>query len=79
MATTSDTLVQDSWICSALIVAALFVAGIIKDVPSTVRLTTPRDVVQMLAAIITIGTPNIPASVVTGTGTLSPFFDPYNI
>lgn len=38
-----------AWICSALMVAGLLSAGILKSAPTTVRLATPRDVLCMLA------------------------------
>ncbi len=46
-----------SWICSALITAALLTAGIIKGAPATVRLATPRDVLVACAALTPIGEP----------------------
>ena len=40
-----------SWICSALQTAALLTAGIVHAAPASVRLSTPRDVLMMCAAL----------------------------
>jgi hypothetical protein len=45
---------SDTWICSALQTAALLTAGVIKGAPATVRLATPRDVLQQCAALVPI-------------------------
>lgn len=49
-----------AFICSALIVAGLMAAGLVKSAPSSVRLTTPRDVLQMAGALFAIGEPRPP-------------------
>lgn len=75
MATLSVGTEQPSWICSALIVAGLLVAGVIKSAPSTVRLTDPRDVVQMAAVLTPIGSPSKPPPPVVVEAKID--FDPF--
>jgi hypothetical protein len=45
------------WTASALIAAALIVAGVVKATPTNLRLTTPRDVAAMCGALVPLGEP----------------------
>ena len=45
---------------SALQTAALLKAGVIRAAPAGVRLTTPRDLLNMCAALTTVGAPSSP-------------------
>lgn len=72
MATLADN-AGAAWICSALIAGALKAAGLVLATPSTLRLTTPRDVLQMLAARVALDAPRRPKSI----GSLARAFDPF--
>lgn len=49
-----------AWICSALVMAALLTAGLIKAAPATVRLATPRDVLVGCGFLVSIDDPETP-------------------
>jgi len=69
-----------SWICSALIVAALIHAGIVKSAPASIRLTDPRDVLNMLGVLVLLGAPNKPPTLTpmpSRTPSLIESFDPF--
>lgn len=55
--TAPDWKLLDRWICSALQTAATITIGLFKSAPATVRLTTPRDFLYMLGALVAIGNP----------------------
>ncbi len=46
-----------AWICSAVQLAALLTAGIVRAAPTTVRLATPRDVLMACAGLVAVGAP----------------------
>jgi hypothetical protein len=60
-------------ICSAAILIGLLASGHAKSAPATIRLTTPRDVAQIVSAYVALPAPHGP-----GVGAVEPFaFDPF--
>ena len=50
-----------SWICSAYVTGCLLAAGLVHCAPSSLRLTSPRDLMQMLAALAWPSSPQTPS------------------
>lgn len=68
-------LTASSYICSALQTSALITAGILTQAPATPRLTTPRDLLMMVAVLAKLGTPQtrkLPANAASVTYSISP-------